>query len=50
MLSLIFATINEEKRRWEKDVMPSREIINLGHGMSFVKRQNDATDVADELL
>ena len=30
--------------------MPSREIMNLGPGMSFVKRQNDATDVADELL
>lgn len=34
----------------EKAVMASREIMNLGHGLSFVKLQTDATDDADELM
>lgn len=51
MLSLIFASINGPKRGGgKKDVMASREIMNLGHSLSFVKQQTHVTDDADELM
>lgn len=50
MLSLIFASINWERRKWKEAVVASREIMNLGHGLSYVKRQTDAAEDADELM
>ena len=31
-------------------MVASREIMNLGHGLSYVKRQTDAAEDADELM
>lgn len=40
----------EKRGGGNKDVMASREIMNLGHGLSLVKRQTDATEDADKLM
>ena len=34
----------------KKEIMASREIMNLGHGLSLVKQQTDASEDADELM